>query len=178
MIEQGSHYEQIEDKKEKIIGKTGVIVGKFYPPHRGHKYLINTASSQVNHLTVIVADKRGQTIPGELRAQWLHEIHPDVTVMVIDDVYPESNSKIWAENTIRWLGSAPDVVFTSEDYGHTYAKELGAKHVQVDKERVHVPICATKIRENPIKYLDFLEPCVREYYKKGVIYEKDMHSRS
>ena len=177
MIEQGSHYEQ-ESKKEKIIGETGVIVGKFYPPHRGHKFLIDTATSQVNHLTVFVADKEDQTIPGDLRAQWLREIHPDVTVRVIEEDYPETDSKWWAEHTIRWLGYTPEVVFTSEDYGITYAKELGAKHVLVDKERVNIPISGTQIRENPLQNLEFLEPCVREYYTKGVIYEKDMHNRS
>ncbi len=172
MIEQGSHYEQIEDKKEKIIGETGVVIGKFYPPHKGHKYLIDTASEHVNHLMVLVVEAEGQTIPGELRAQWIREIHPDVEVkLILDDVEPD-NSQQWAERTIEWLGQAPNVVFTSEEYGERYAGFMKAKHVLVDQERTHIPICATKIRENPLQYLDFLEPCVQEYYRKGIIYEK------
>ena len=44
--------------------RTGVVIGKFYPPHRGHKYLIDTAAGQVERLTVIVCARAGQTIPG------------------------------------------------------------------------------------------------------------------
>jgi cytidyltransferase-like protein len=78
---------------------TGVVIGKFYPPHRGHKYLIDTALAQVEHLTVIVCDTPGQTIPAALRANWIQEIHPRATVMVIDDRYDERDSRVWAENT-------------------------------------------------------------------------------
>ena len=39
------------------MGKRGLIVGKFYPPHRGHKHLIDTARAQVDDLAVIVCRK-------------------------------------------------------------------------------------------------------------------------
>jgi NAD+ kinase len=35
---------------------------------------------------------------------------------------------VWAENTIRWLGRAPDAVFTSEDYGGGDGTLLQAAH--------------------------------------------------
>ena len=49
----------------------GFIVGKFYPPHRVHKHLIDTARRQVDRLIVMVAAHPTQTIPGELRKEWL-----------------------------------------------------------------------------------------------------------
>ncbi|MBV9849921.1 MAG: adenylyltransferase/cytidyltransferase family protein [Armatimonadetes bacterium] len=65
------------------MASRGLVIGKFYPPHRGHKFLIETARAQVDHLTVIVCDRDTQTIPAERRAAWLREIHPDVDVTVI-----------------------------------------------------------------------------------------------
>lgn len=146
----------------------GLVVGKFYPPHKGHKYLIDTAASQVEHLTVIVCDHVSQTIPGELRGAWLREIHPNVDVIVIPDDLPDDRSDLWAENTVRVLGKAPDVVFTSEDYGEPYARYLGCDHVLVDRQRISVPASGTLIRSEPLEHLDLLEPCVRAYFVKRV----------
>jgi HTH-type transcriptional repressor of NAD biosynthesis genes len=150
------------------MAERGLVIGKFYPPHRGHKFLIDTARSQVDHLTVIVCDKAGQTIPGALRGEWLRETHPDVEVLVIPDTLPEDDSAAWAENTRAVLGYVPDVVFTSEDYGDAYARYLGCRHVLVDRTRSHVPISATTIRADPWAHRVFLEPCVRAYFVKRV----------
>ena len=66
-------------------------------------------------------------------------MHSTARVLVIDDVYSDDNSAEWAQLTIGWLGQAPEAVFTSEDYGDTYAACMGARHIQVDKARAHVP---------------------------------------
>ena len=146
--------------------KTGLVVGKFYPPHRGHKHLIETACAQVERLTVLVASKPEQTIPAELRAGWLREIHPGLEVRIIEDkVY---DARQWAEHTVQeWLGYVPDLVFSSEEYGEEYARQMGCRHVMVDIKRQTVPCSGTLIRSNPHAYLDFLEPCVRSYYAQA-----------
>lgn len=145
--------------------KTGLVVGKFYPPHRGHKYLIDTAKAQCEEVTVILCVKKSELIPGNLRAEWLHKIHPDVYVKVVDDYkLADDDSEGWAEFTKQILGYTPDAVFTSEDYGDPYAKFLGSIHILVDKDRVTIPISATLVRSNPMKYSEFLEPCVRSYF--------------
>jgi HTH-type transcriptional repressor of NAD biosynthesis genes len=150
------------------MAERGLIVGKFYPPHRGHKYLIDFAASQVNELTVIVCQKSHESPPGELRAAWLREIHPDVNVLLIDDTYDEQDSRVWAENSIRWLGAAPDVVFTSEDYGDRFAYFLGCQHVQVDKARQVVPVSGSQVRSAPFSCWEYLEPPVRGWYARRV----------
>ena len=61
----------------------GLVIGKFYPPHRGHKLLIDEAVAQSERAVVIVCGKPTDAIPGELRGQWLQEIHPAADVMVI-----------------------------------------------------------------------------------------------
>ena len=146
----------------------GLVVGKFYPPHRGHKFLIETALAQVDHLDVLVCARADQTISGELRADWLREIHPQAHVRVVDDRGKDDDSQFWAEYTIQTLGYAPDVVFTSEDYGDAYAQFLGCRHVMVDRTRARVPVSARQIRSAPLRYWEYMEPCVRAHFTKRI----------
>jgi NadR type nicotinamide-nucleotide adenylyltransferase len=145
--------------------KKGLVVGKFYPPHRGHKYLIDSAHEQSEHVTIIVCAKSSEWIPGLLRKKWIETIHPHATVLLLEDYTLDDNdSKAWAEFTINLLGQAPDAVFTSEDYGHAYAKFMACDHVQVDKPRARVPISGTLVRANPLSQLHHLEPIVRAHF--------------
>ena len=65
----------------------------------------------------------------------------------------------------RWpLDEGPDVYFSSEAYGAEIARRLGARAVDVDPERVAVPISATMIRAGPARvHLDRLAPPVRAW---------------
>jgi len=146
----------------------GLVIGKFYPPHRGHKFLIETALRAVDHLDVLICVLANQTIPGDLRQRWLQEIHPGANVMQIEDIGDDDNSEVWAAYTKTILGKAPDFVFTSEDYGDAYARFLGCKHIPVDRDRQHVPISGTRVRSNPFAHWDFLEPCVRAHFVRRV----------
>jgi NadR type nicotinamide-nucleotide adenylyltransferase len=146
----------------------GVIIGKFYPPHLGHKFLIDFALRSVDHLTVIVCDHPTQEISAGLRATWIREIHPSATVVITPDDLPDEPAP-WARRTIEILGVTPDVVFTSEEYGEGYAKAMGCRHHLVDIDRVSVPISGTRIRQAPLDHLQFLEPCVRAYFVKRVV---------
>jgi NadR type nicotinamide-nucleotide adenylyltransferase len=146
----------------------GLVIGKLYPPHHGHKLLIDAATEQSTRTVVIVCAKPTDLIPGELRGKWLREIHPTAEVMVIDDRYDENDSRVWAENTIRWLGRPPDVVFTSEDYGDRYCELMGSRHISVDKPRVRIPISGTAVRKDPFANWDFIEPPVRGWFAKRV----------
>ena len=83
--------------------------------------------------------------------------------MRIDDVYDPDDAAVWAADTIRWLGRAPDVAFTSEDYGLRWARLMGSDHVMVDRERTTVPCSGREIRAYPLDNLHFVEPCVRAF---------------
>jgi NadR type nicotinamide-nucleotide adenylyltransferase len=146
----------------------GFVVGKFYPPHRGHKFLIDTARAQVDRLVVMVAHHPTQSIPGEVRKQWLEEIHPDCEIHVVPDEL-ENDSRQWATFTMKHLNRAPDVVFSSEDYGPEFARLMGARHVMVDRDRSKIQASATLIRSAPLDHLHLLEPCVRSYYVLRVV---------
>jgi HTH-type transcriptional repressor of NAD biosynthesis genes len=146
----------------------GLVIGKFNPPHRGHKFLIDTALAQVDHLDVLICVRPEQAISGALRERWLREMHPSACVRAIDDPGQDDNSEFWAKYTVQILGSAPDVVFTSEDYGEPYARFLGCRHRMVDRERTHVPVSARAIGAAPLRHWEYLEPCVRAYFAKRI----------
>jgi len=147
----------------------GLVIGKFYPPHRGHKFLIDSAASQVDKLFIIICQRPGEQPHGELRASWLREIHPYADVLMVDDEgFDPDDSSLWGKLTRRWLGFTPDVVFTSENYGDAFARCLGCKHLSIDKARRTVPISGSQIRARPLEHWEYLETCVRSYYAKRI----------
>jgi NadR type nicotinamide-nucleotide adenylyltransferase len=148
--------------------RTGVAVGKFHPPHKGHHFLIETARAQCEHLTVLVAHRPDQLLPVELRVACLAEVHPGLDVRAVPDVVPADDSVGWAEYTCRLLGGRPEAAFTSEDYGDAYARAMGATHVMVDRERGRVPCSGTRIREDPLGNLEWLSPFMRAVYVRRV----------
>lgn len=147
----------------------GVVIGKFLPPHRGHRFLIESAVARCERMVVIVCGKPCDPIPGEIRTAWLRELVPQAEVMLIDDRYDENDSSVWAKNTIGWLGRAPDAVFTSEHYGDAYAAHMGCVHVMVDHARLNVPCSGTAVRQDPMAMWDFMDPPVRAWFAKRVV---------
>ncbi len=147
---------------------TAIVVGKFYPPHAGHHYLIDTALAHADHVTVMVCDAEGQSIPAKLRASWLREAHPAAHIRVIEDIGKDDDSVAWAAYTIQLLGYKPDVAFTSEEYGTPWSKAMQCEHYLVDIDRKKYPVSGTKVRGNPYAYWEFLSPPVRAYYAKRI----------
>ena len=148
--------------------RTGVVVGKFDPPHRGHHFLIETASGCCEHLVVIVARRPGEPLPAELRAACLREVHPEADVRVVEDAVPADDSAGWAAYTCQILGYRPEAAFTSEDYGDAWARAMGARHVCVDRERRAVPCSGSRIRADPLGSLGWLSPFMRAVYVRRV----------
>ncbi len=165
--------EQIGTDEEKVmIPGTGVVLGKFYPPHRGHKFLIDTAQANCNALTVVVCERTEETIPGEQRREWTQKIHPEAFVRKLNcDGLPNNDSPLWARLTVGLLHYIPEFAFSSESYGEPWAEAMGNTHVLVDHSRMQVPISGTLVRENPDAAREFLEPCVWEYFEKQIMQE-------
>lgn len=139
----------------------GLTIGKFWPPHAGHHHLIRTARAQVDHLVVVVCDRDGQQPPAHRRAAWLAEVHPDCEVRVVADIGHDDDSAVWAAYTRAFLPGVPDVVFTSDAYGETWANELGCRWVQVDPDRRAVPVSGTLVRTDPARHWHHLSAPVR-----------------
>lgn len=147
---------------------TGLVAGKFDPPHRGHALLIDTARIKNARVIVLVFDYKEQIVPVKQRVAWLREIHPGVDVRVLPTfnylrLTPE-DAKVEAAHVRELLGEPVGVLYTSEDYGAMIAAELGAVHFMVDRERTMVPITGTMVRRSPATMLQWLEPCVRAHF--------------
>ena len=51
-------------------GGRGLLIGKFLPPHQGHRQLIDFARSFCDQVTVLVCSLAAEPIPGDLRCAW------------------------------------------------------------------------------------------------------------
>lgn len=155
----------------------GLVIGKFLPPHLGHKYLIDFASGLVDELTVLVCTLENQPIPGHLRCDWMRRSFGGVRVLHCTDENPDEPAdaetpeqfwEIWRSSILSHLDAPPDVVFASETYGAKLADVLGAKYVPGDYPRALVPVSGTAIRSNPARHWEFLLPATRPYFVRRV----------
>ena len=147
---------------------TAVVIGKFLPPHRGHSYLIERALAGADRVTVIVCERADDPYPVTWRIAALRELHPRATVVsTVDDIVaadPAALSRAWAGRTLDLLGMAPQLVFSSEEYGPRYAGFLGALHVAVDPRRERYAVSGTRVRADPWGQAAFLAPVVRAWF--------------
>jgi cytidyltransferase-like protein len=146
------------------------VIGRFDPPHLGHSFLIDEAAARCERLAVYVNSGPRDAVPGHLRAGWLAELHPDVTVVeVVHDLRTDfADEALWQ----RWIDlfrshwpfdSGPHIVCSNDPYAAELARRLGAEAIVVDAERANVPISATMIRNEPGAHLDMLAPPVRAW---------------
>lgn len=147
---------------------TGLVIGKFFPPHKGHEYLFRAARLRVDTLYIVVCDG-DESISAVQRAVWIKRMQPFADVSIIKTRYPDDDSAGWAAGVVKHLGFVPDYVFTSENYGKGFADCMGSKHILVDKQRTHYPISGTMVRNNPFKHKLFLQPYVYAYFVKRVV---------
>jgi HTH-type transcriptional repressor of NAD biosynthesis genes len=160
--------------------KNSLVIGKFFPPHSGHFFLIDTAISQSETVHVIMTYNSSQTISHEIRFEGLKSIYgdnPKVKLYCLSDegmpAY-DNECETLDEFYSYWVPfiyehiKELDAVFTSEDYGDDFAKYLGVKHVLVDRERVEVPVSGTLIRNNPFKYWDFIPESMKPFFVKRI----------
>lgn len=148
----------------------GVVVGKFYPPHKGHEYLVNEGIRQCKRFVAIVC-VRPEEKPNKERVEWLQQNCPGAEVVVFDqpDGMDPDDSVLWANTTLKILGQKPDASFSSESYGEPFSKALGSIDVRVDQARAKVSISGTAVRNNPFENWDYLSPNVRQYYSNLIV---------
>ena len=161
--------------------KNGLVLGKFYPPHNGHLYLIDTALENSETVHVIVCHNPNQSIPGKVRVKALREVYKDNSNVIIysadDSELPQYDYECetldefysyWIPFVHQFVDNL-DVVFTSEDYGDDFARYLGIEHHLVDKERIKFPISGTKVRTNPFDNWEFIPKEIRPYFVKRIV---------
>lgn len=153
---------------------TGMLLGKFMPPHLGHVFLGEFAARYTERLTLVVCSLESEPIPGELRFRWMRELFPFENVVHLTDELPQTPEEhpdfwnLWRSALTRVLPGKMDFVFASEDYGWRLAEELGARFVPIDHSRSAVPMSGTAIRTDPMKNWDYIPRPVRPYFVKRV----------
>jgi HTH-type transcriptional repressor of NAD biosynthesis genes len=157
--------------------KTGLIIGKFMPLHKGHIALIEFALGQCDELIVLVSASDDEPIIGTQRLQWLEELYKDNSrvkprMLNYDDlillhadttISSEGLSKLWAGYLMEQLPPI-DVIFASEAYGAYMSRFLNCEAVIYDEPCKIVPVSASQIRNDPFTYFTFLPDVVQAYY--------------
>lgn len=159
---------------------TGLIVGRFDPPHLGHSYMIERAAGHCDELVVFVnSSTERDAVPGDLRAGWLADLHPEVRVEEVPhrlatDFADEDLWRSWMELfRAHWPhGEGPHVVFSSDPYVDELARRFDAASVVVDADRATVPVSATMIRDDPAAHLDFVASPVRDWIEANWLVDR------
>ncbi len=156
--------------------KTGLTLGKFAPLHAGHQFLIETALKEVDKLIVIIYDTKAIEVPLQIRAQWIRNLYPSVTVIEAWDG-PEGYShereyEIKEENYVLGLLNGQQIThfYSSEYYGEHMSKALNAIDRRIDNKRLTVSISATQIRENPFQHRQFISDIVYKDLTTKVVF--------
>lgn len=146
--------------------------GKYVPFHKGHEALIRFALKACDKLTVLVCCSDRETIPAEVRCNWIQRSFPDepkleIRVFCYREVdFPNTSVSSKAVSGI-WSGVFHDffpdydTVITSEKYGDYVAEWMKIRHLPFDIPRTKVPVSATKIRENTPAYWEYLPAAVK-----------------
>ncbi|MEO7736409.1 MAG: AAA family ATPase [Kofleriaceae bacterium] len=151
----------------------GFVLGKFLPPHLGHRHLCEVAQAMCDELTIVVGSLAREPIPGAQRVAWLRTMMPRANVVHLTTELPQDPSEhlqfwdLWRA-ALRAIAPPPDRVFSSDRYGERLAAELGATWIPVDPERAVFPISGTAIRGAPMQHFAQLPRCVRPYYVRRV----------
>ena len=153
---------------------TGVIIGRFMPPHNGHRYLWDFAQSIVSRLYILVCTLEGEPIEGRLRYGWVRAMAPAARVVHVTERIPGAERgqagaiKLWADGVARFVPEAVDVVFASEDYGWELAEHLHARFMPVDPNRDNIPVSASAIRNDPFGHWRYIPREVRPFFLRHV----------
>jgi HTH-type transcriptional regulator, transcriptional repressor of NAD biosynthesis genes len=153
---------------------TGLVVGRFDPPHLGHSYLVESALADCERLVVYVNSRiTTDAVPGDVRAGWLAELHPAAEVRLVrhdldTDFADEALWAMWmAMFREHWPHEAgPHAVFSSDPYIDELARRFDARPVVVDAARATVPVSATLVRTAPSEHLHRLAPPVRRWVEE------------
>jgi HTH-type transcriptional repressor of NAD biosynthesis genes len=179
--------------------KKSLIIGKFYPPHNGHHYLIDTAMNESDDVLVLLCYSDVESIDPHDRMAWLRDRHPGLRIQLVRDNHPyDESDEGWARHMRLWCEAIkdrhfwPTHVYSSEQYGDELARRLSdpelikwlefpdladwverkqrrVEHRPVDIRRKQVPVSATQVRADMAGNWDFLAPGTRAALVKRVV---------
>jgi len=118
-----------------------LVVGKFYPPHAGHHYLINKAIRECEKVTVAACYSSVENIAIEDRQAWLYDAHGERSetfevITVKDDTPVAYTDETWGffldalMESLDWQGELgyPDTIYSGESYAPEFAERLDRRY--------------------------------------------------
>jgi len=146
--------------------KIGLTLGKYAPFHLGHKFVIDTALSEMDRVIVMVYEDDITPIPVQTRANWIRKLFPSVEVIECKDGpqtvgYTPEIMEIQEAYILKVVGNRRITHFySSENYGAHVSKALGAVDRRVDQARDALDISATEIRTDAYRHRAFVPDIV------------------
>lgn len=174
--------------KIEDMPKIGCYFGKFLPCHRGHLSTILNAATACQKLYVVISDNKDvnkkkceeagiKEIPLAKRVQWLSQElidMPHIKVIALDETdipEPPNGWDLWTKRLQEIIKEPINTFFCGElEYKEKLNKYFPNATVRLfDPDRTFFNISATKIRNNPIKYWDYILGSARPFFAKKVL---------
>ena len=178
--------------------KVGVVFGSFAPLHQGHLDLIMRAKKENDGGCIVIVcgydgDKGEPKMPHKLRYRYVREFFADddlVAVYAVNDT--ELQLDRYPNGWVGWMKEFENIFkiatnsfgYDNEDLGISRPKRVwyvgdqnyyddlinmwGEEAVLVDRVATN-PICATMIRQNPIKHWDKIAGPFRRVFSTNVL---------
>ena len=159
--------------------RVGAYIGKFYPPHIGHLWGVDTLVDKLDKLYIIISknDIRNQEIlkkegfkvlDTNLIKTWFEEHYkdnPKINVEIFDETnlkpYPDDQDK-WADKFKKQFPFV-NVKIADESY-RAYNQKYFPNYEFLAIPRDVINIHSTQIRNNIQKNLEYLIPTAKEYF--------------
>ena len=160
--------------------KIGAFTGKFYPPHIGHLSAIDNALKNLDEVYVVISknEMRNENIKtqfgfevldAEKIKQWF-ELHYKNEKRIKVEIFDESKYRPYPYDRDLWAygfkSQFNDVNIKIADesyreYNEKFFPECDFLPIDRDKINIH----STHLRNDLIKYFDFLLPEAKEFFK-------------
>ena len=176
--------------------KVGVVFGSFAPLHQGHLDCIMRAKKENDGGCIVIVcgfdgDKGGEMMPLKRRYRYVREFFADddlVAVYAIDDgeigaaPYPDGWGQ-WLSEFFKIWQKAIEPNFDASIFRDPYPKrhwyvgdpnyandlEERGEHATLLDRVADNPICATMIRQNPIKHWDKITAPFRRLFSHNIL---------
>lgn len=186
----------IHSYQKPLSGKSvGVVFGSFAPLHQGHLDCIMRAKKENDGGAIVIVcgfdgDKGGEMMPLKRRYRYVREFFADddlVAVYAIDD--SEIGAEPYPNGWAKWLEEFENIWKKAvvKNYVNYFEYSLPKRHWYVGDENYYNdlierneeatlldrvannPICATMIRQNPIKHWDKITFPFRRLFSHNVL---------